>query len=135
MKKIIELPGKPPMTVEITDDSHPQGWHWGAGSPGLLPGLSIMPMVMIGQAIDTTLTVECVDDADADVAAKVVSLMNKRIQKGKRTMWALDRDPGAEYRLGIYFPTEDAVDVFEKGLRKIEGLHMAGVKRVTRLFA
>ncbi|WP_188063724.1 hypothetical protein [Sphingobium sp. KCTC 72723] len=134
-QKLITLPGPPHLMVEIRDDSEPQGWHWGEGSPGLLNGLSVMPMVMIGQTVSTALSCECVDEEDWQFAISVIDLMNKRIQRGLKTMWALHRDPAGDgYRMAIYFPNEEGLEIFERKVCTISGHEAHNMSRTTRLF-
>ncbi|WP_370175251.1 hypothetical protein [Sphingobium abikonense] len=125
--------GRPLMMVEIADDQTPQGWHWGEGVPGLLPGLSLLPVRMIGQAFDTSLTAEVVHEEDIPLAGAILGVMNRRIQQRKKTMWALDSVNG-ELRLGIYLPSDDAVDAFERALSKLKEWDGTRCSRRSRLF-
>lgn len=121
------------MMVEIRDENTPQGWHWGDKTPGLLPGISLVPAEMIGQAIDTGLAVEGPEEY-AIWSIKVAVQMNKRIQRGLPTMWALDKYDDQLW-MSVYFPTLEGCDAFEKQLSKLPGWDASLIKRKLRMFA
>lgn len=111
--------GTPLLMIEIRDDKQPLGWNWGEGTPGLLPGLSFMPATMIGQALNTYLAVELVNDDDMILSKGIIDLMNKRSRQGKKTMWALDRDDTGQLRMSVYFPSMEALNAFKNKAKKL----------------